>query len=139
MGQLSIYDLTHYANDKKSPGSSYELFGWWELGNLLESPPRNPENRKTRVNVQSWRYKQPSAYSYNAPLLGTIGGASRAILLLDGDSGFSGTRNNIPDSVDNHGSEGGNVSFCDGHAEFVSARPDSKYIQMIYLGTDYDP
>jgi len=63
----------------------------------------------------------------------------RACLFLDGDSGYAGTRNNIPDPVDNHGVDGGNVSFCDGHAEFVSARPESKYIQMIYLATDADP
>jgi prepilin-type processing-associated H-X9-DG protein len=60
-------------------------------------------------------------------------------MFLDGDSGYAGTRNNIPDPIDNHGSAGGNVSFCDGHVQFISARPESKYILMIYLATDADP
>jgi prepilin-type processing-associated H-X9-DG protein len=60
-------------------------------------------------------------------------------MFLDGDDGYLGTRNNIPDPIDNHGADGGNVSFCDGHAEFVSAKPESKYILMIYLATDADP
>jgi prepilin-type processing-associated H-X9-DG protein len=60
-------------------------------------------------------------------------------LFLDEDAAYLGTRSNIPDPVDNHGADGGTISFCDGHAEFVSARPVTKYITVIYLGTDADP
>jgi prepilin-type N-terminal cleavage/methylation domain-containing protein/prepilin-type processing-associated H-X9-DG protein len=134
-GPLVLRDLLVYAGNKLyTPGSSYELFGWWaDYG-----PPPGPLP-KTQANVLAWVYHYTSHYTNNWAFKGTVAGASRACLFLDGDSGYLGTRNNIPDPVDNHGADGGNVSFCDGHAEFISARPDSKYIQMIYLGTDCDP
>ena len=134
-GPMVLRDLRIYAGNKTyTPGSSYELFAWWaDYG-----PPPAPLP-KTQANVVSWVYHFKSSYTNNWGFLGTVAGASRACLFLDGDSGYLGTRNNIPDPVDNHGADGGNVSFCDGHAEFMSARPDSKYIQMIYLGTDCDP
>jgi prepilin-type N-terminal cleavage/methylation domain-containing protein/prepilin-type processing-associated H-X9-DG protein len=134
-GNLVLDDLTHFATSKKSPGSSYELFGWW--GAAGRTPPVT--KRKTQANVQSWKYEAASAYPYMAKYLGDKAGPHRAILFLDGDGGYLGTRNNIPDPVDNHGADGGNISFCDGHAEFVSAKPDTKYITVIYLGTDADP
>jgi prepilin-type N-terminal cleavage/methylation domain-containing protein/prepilin-type processing-associated H-X9-DG protein len=134
-GPLVLRDLRIYAGNKTYiPGSSYELFAWWaDYG-----PPPGP-CPKTQANVLSWVYQYTSKYDYNHSYKGAPAGASRACLFLDGDSAYLGTRSNIPDPVDNHGADGANVSFCDGHAEFVSARPDSKYIQMIYLATDCDP
>jgi prepilin-type N-terminal cleavage/methylation domain-containing protein/prepilin-type processing-associated H-X9-DG protein len=134
--EVSLYDLTYYAGSKLHvPGSSYEVFGYWGYS----SSTSYPTARKTRANVLSWVYRYPSSYPYNKGWLGSPANPGRACMFLDGDSGYAGTRNNIPDPVDNHGKDGGNVSFCDGHAEFVSARPESKYIQMIYLATDADP
>ena len=137
--EIGLYDLSYYAGSKlKVPGSSYEVFGWW--GYTYGSPKgKFPTERKTRSNVQSWVYHYPSDYSYCKSAVGTPAGPSKACMFLDGDSGYAGTRNNIPDPIDNHGNSGGNVSFCDGHVEFVSARPESKYILMIYLATDADP
>ncbi len=134
-GRITLADLTYFATSKKNPGSSYEVFSWW--GYTYGS--RYPSARKSRSNVQAWVYQYPSTYAYNRSLVGTVAGPSRACLFLDGDSGFAGTRNNIPDPVDNHGADGGNISFCDGHVEFVSAKPVSKYITAIYLATDADP
>ena len=134
--EVSLYDLTYYAGSKLHvPGSSYELFGFWGYS----SSSSYPTARKTRANVLSWVYRYPSAYSFCKGWVGSPANPGRACMFLDGDSGYNGTRNNIPDPVDNHGKDGGNVSFCDGHAEFVSARPESKYITMIYLATDADP
>jgi prepilin-type N-terminal cleavage/methylation domain-containing protein/prepilin-type processing-associated H-X9-DG protein len=137
---VHVYDLTYYAGSKTHvPGTSYEIFGFWGYSSYGPTGPY-PSMRKTRSNVQSWTYHwRSSLYPYVNGYIGTVGGPSRACMFLDGDSGYSGTRNNIPDPIDNHGAAGGNVSFCDGHAEFVSARPDSKYITMIYLATDADP
>jgi prepilin-type N-terminal cleavage/methylation domain-containing protein/prepilin-type processing-associated H-X9-DG protein len=134
--EVGLYDLSYYAGSKLHvPGSSYEVFGFW--GYSYNSP--YPTARKTRANVQSWVYHYPSAYPYCKTWMGSPANPGRACMFLDGDSGYAGTRNNIPDPIDNHGADGGNVSFCDGHAEFVSAKPESKYILMIYLATDADP
>ena len=137
---IHVYDLTYYAGSKfEVPGSSYEIFGFWGYSSYAGSSVY-PSARKTRDNVQSWKYHwKSSLYPYNNSFIGTVGGPSKACMWLDGDDGYMGTRNNIPDPVDNHGADGGNVSFCDGHAEFVSAKPVSKYITMIYLATDADP
>ena len=135
IGEISLYDLSYFAPSKKNPGSSYELFGWWGYTDNRTYP----NARKTRTNVLNWVYKYPSSYPYCRGYVGSVAGASRAWLFLDGDDGFQGTRNNIPDPIDNHGADGGNISFCDGHVEFVSAKPERKYITSVYLGTDADP
>jgi prepilin-type processing-associated H-X9-DG protein len=132
---MVLRDLLRYAGNKTTYGASYELFGWW--GDLGKQPPKPAA--KTQANVASWVYQFTSIYTNNLPYKGSVAGASRACLFLDGDSAYLNTRGNIPDSVDNHGADGGNISFCDGHAEFVSARPDTRYITVIYLGTDADP
>jgi prepilin-type processing-associated H-X9-DG protein len=126
--------LYEYAGSKlREPGTSYELFGWWGYGS-------DPKQRKTKTNVQTWTYKYTSSrYTYCNSYVGSTAGPTRACLFLDGDDAWAGTRNNIPDPIDNHGADGGNVSFADGHAEFISAKPESKYILMIYLATDADP
>ncbi|SPE51461.1 Type II secretory pathway pseudopilin PulG-like protein (fragment) [Verrucomicrobia bacterium] len=136
LGNVALYDLSYYAGNKlRVPGSSYEVFGYWGYS----SSTTYPTARKTRSNVLSWVYQYPSAYPYCRSYMGNVAGPSRACMFLDGDDGWAGTRNNIPDPIDNHGADGGNVSFCDGHAEFISAKPEWKYILMIYLATDADP
>jgi len=137
-GPLVLRDLRAIAANKTTYGMSYELFAWW--GD--QGKPTPVPAAKTQANVQSWMYQFNSKFPYNAGYKGMTAGASRACLFLDGDSGYQGTRtdvSNFPDPIDNHGADGGNISFCDGHAEFVSARPDIKYITVIYLGTDADP
>ena len=133
-GPLVLRDLINHAENKTKYGMSYELFAWW--GDYGPPPAPLP---KTQGNVGTWVYKYTSSYTNNLGYKGTVAGASRACLFLDADMGYLGTRSNIPDPVDNHGADGGNISFCDGHAEFVSAKPNSKYITAIYLGTDADP
>ncbi len=134
-GPLVLRDLLKYAGNKTyTPGSSYELFAWW-----ADYGPAPGPLPKTQANVQTWVYQYTSRYSFNLGYKGSRAGPSLACLFLDGDSAYLNSRGNIPDPVDNHGADGGNISFCDGHAEFVSARPDTKYIQTIYLATDCDP
>jgi prepilin-type N-terminal cleavage/methylation domain-containing protein/prepilin-type processing-associated H-X9-DG protein len=135
-GKIILRHLYLHAQTKLFvPGTSYELFAWW--GDLGKSPPT--ATLKTRSNVQSWSYQFTSTYPYNSGFKGTPAGPSRACLFLDQDDGYAGSRGNIPDPIDNHGADGANISFCDGHAEFVSARPNTKFITAIYLGTDADP
>ena len=59
-------------------------------------------------------------------------------IIYDADDAGAGTppRNNngdYPDPGDNHGTEGGNVVFCDGHATFVK---QGKYLESFFRGTD---
>ena len=137
-GPMVLRDLRAYAGNKTlKPGSSYELFAWW--GDYGPPPAPLP---KSLANVQSWVYQYTSKFPYNLGYKGTKAGPSRACLFLDGDSAYQSTRTdvyNFPDPIDNHGADGGNISFCDGHVEFVTARPDTKYITTIYLATDADP
>jgi prepilin-type N-terminal cleavage/methylation domain-containing protein/prepilin-type processing-associated H-X9-DG protein len=133
-GPLVLRDLRQYAGNKTYvPGSSYELFGWWADNMPTRVTP------KTKSNVLIWTYEWTSVWTNNVGLKGSRASADRACLFLDGDSAYLGTRGNIPDPVDNHGADGANVSFCDGHAEFVSARSLDHWVQMIYLATDADP
>jgi prepilin-type processing-associated H-X9-DG protein len=118
------------------PGSSYELFGWWGYS---PGSTTYPSAIKSKANVMSWTYHWQSYFPYCRGYIGGVAGASRACLYLDEDNAWGGTRNNIPDPIDNHGAYGGTISFCDGHVEFVSARPEKKYITAIYLATDADP
>ena len=62
-------------------------------------------------------------------------------IIYDADDAGAGdpTRKNgdYPDTGDNHGTEGGNVVFCDGHAAFVK---QNKYLESFFRGTDeYHP
>jgi prepilin-type N-terminal cleavage/methylation domain-containing protein/prepilin-type processing-associated H-X9-DG protein len=133
--RITLDDLTHQAKSSKTDnGTSYEVFSWWGY-----TGGAYPNARKTRSNVQSWVYRYPSFFAYNRSYVGTVAGPSRACMFLDSDTAFAGTRSNIPDPIDNHGADGGNISFCDGHVEWVSAKPVSKYITAIYLSTDADP
>jgi prepilin-type N-terminal cleavage/methylation domain-containing protein/prepilin-type processing-associated H-X9-DG protein len=135
-GPMVLRDLLKHAVNKNfNPGTSYELFGWW--GDLGKQPP--VPAAKTQANVQSWVYQFDSLHPYNQGYKGTKSNPTLACLFLDEDSGFNSTRSNIPDSVDNHGADGANISFCDGHVRFVTAREESKFVQAIYLATDADP
>ena len=135
IGERSLDDLRDFALSKKSPGSSYECFGWWGYS----SGSAGLNARKTRSNVTTWVYHYNPFYPYCRGYKGSVASPSHAWLFLDGDGGYAGTRNNIPDPIDNHGADGGNISFCDGHVEFVSGHPESKYILSLYLGCDSDP
>jgi len=134
LGELSLLDLTYFALSKKNPGSSYEVFGYWGYSS---DPPNSA--RKTAANVLTWAYRYHPYYPYGRGYRGTIAGPSRAWLFLGGGRSYKKTHNNIHDPIDNHGAAGGNISFCDGHVEFVSGRPESKYILSLYLGCDTDP
>jgi prepilin-type N-terminal cleavage/methylation domain-containing protein/prepilin-type processing-associated H-X9-DG protein len=138
-GNSELRDLqAHALNKRLNPGTSYELFGWWGYSSINSAS--FPSKIKTKANVMSWTYHWYSSLNYiKGAYIGTAAGASRACLFLDEDDGYQNSRNNIPDPIDNHGADGGSVSFCDGHVEFVRAKPESKYVTMIYLATDADP
>lgn len=94
-------------------GHSYELFGYWHSRQTRHLPVP----QKSLKTVLSYAHKN-DASAIGIPV-GTVAGPSRTWLLLDGDD-FPD--NNYPDAADNHGTAGINVTFCDGHSEWVSQK-----------------
>lgn len=120
-GRLQLEDLRDFAVDKRSPGASYELFGFMNANGtntttiILDGAPVQVRGiKKTLASVQNHVHRS-SAFGLN----GIIAGPSRIWLLVDADSGAVG-HNNYPDRGDNHGDRGSNVAFCDGHVEWVA-------------------
>jgi len=129
-----LRDLDHLAPNKETPGYSYENFSWWRY----EGPAKNGypheatgvyagysanQARKTEARVGTRKHKSNEGLG----LTGQIAGPSRTWLSLDADnkSNPNNKINNYPDPGDNHGADGANANFCDGHAEWV--REKGKY------------
>jgi prepilin-type N-terminal cleavage/methylation domain-containing protein/prepilin-type processing-associated H-X9-DG protein len=117
-GVLILEDLSHYAHDPNSPGSSYEVYGFMNytgtnFSEIMIDGVANqvPGVRKTLLTVQNY------VHHFDAfGLKGTSPGPAGIWLLLDGDDSVG----NNPAYGGNHGRTGLNVAFCDGHIEFVT-------------------
>jgi prepilin-type processing-associated H-X9-DG protein len=72
--------------------------------------------KKTQPRVLAYRIKNASGW------VGTMPGPTRIFLPYDADDGKPSGSNNYPDRVDNHGADGSNFLFCDGHAGWVARR-----------------
>lgn len=64
--------------------------------------------------------------------LGQGGGPSQFWLIYDAADPARKKRD-YPDPRDNHANDGGNITFCDGHAEWV---PQKKYLESFFGGCD---
>ena len=85
------------------------------------------QHRKTESRVAS----RPHYSNEGLGLKGSIPGPSRTWLSLDADNKFNPQNliNDYPDKGDNHGADGANANFCDGHAEWV--REKGKYYLVL--------
>lgn len=138
--QGGLLDLETFALNKNAFGYSYENFSWWRRGptagndvfphEATDGTTSNNQSRKTENRVQS---RQHTKSVDGLGLQGQVPGPSKTWLTLDGDnlsSSDATTRpNNYPDPSDNHGAEGANANFCDGHAEWV--REKGKYYLIL--------
>lgn len=125
-----LKDLQKFAPSKDAFGYSYENFSWWRY----EGPAKNGyshestgpgsngalsqnQARKTESRVASRRHRSNEG---RVPR-DLIAGPSRTWLTLDGDDRFNPGNliNDYPDKGDNHGADGANANFCDGHVEWV--------------------
>ena len=128
----NLSDNAPNGREDTSGGHSYEVAGFLHGQQL--SVTNAVGVRKTQKSVVSYVYTstQPSY-----PKLAPTGRASPASiwLIYDADDVGGSNRPNgdFPDEGDNHGRLGGNIAFCDGHAEWV---PRRKYLQSFILGTD---
>ena len=121
-GEVNYVDLFKFAKDKKAPGYSYENFSWWRYPEEV----KKTENR-VAVRPHSWN---------NLGLKGMIPGPSGTFLIVDGDDKFNPDPraiNDYPDVTDNHGAEGANGMFTDGHAQWIRVR---NYLMVRELSTD---
>jgi type II secretory pathway pseudopilin PulG len=130
-----VIDLQHFADDKNSKGYSYENFAWWRRetsGAEQTDGTSGFQQRKTESRVQTRKHRSADTLD-QIYMKDHVPGPSKTFLTLDGDNLFVSnptTRpNNYPDPGDNHGADGANANFCDGHAEWV--REKAKYYHII--------
>jgi prepilin-type N-terminal cleavage/methylation domain-containing protein/prepilin-type processing-associated H-X9-DG protein len=113
-------------------GHSYEVAGYFAGQNGGITSTANI--RKTQRTANSHNYingTQGGRYSFSGAV-----GASRTWVMYDADDrdALTGRPNeDFPDAGDNHGVDGANVVFGDGHAEWVIRK---KYVGSFIQGTD---
>jgi prepilin-type N-terminal cleavage/methylation domain-containing protein/prepilin-type processing-associated H-X9-DG protein len=126
--------LMENATGKDAPlGHSYEVAGFFR-GVNGSSTANGVNTRKTESTISSYTYKQAQlGTKYN--FLGRRASPSDVWVLYDADDPGGADRPNqdYPDAGDNHGVEGANIVFGDGHAEWVR---QNKYVGSFIMGTD---
>ena len=127
--------LNNAPGNNGTNGHSYEVAGYFAGQNgSTVGGPFNVNERKTQKTVMSRIYRTPQGGTrYN--VLGQQASPSVVWILYDEDDVGGTDRQNedFPDPGDNHGAEGGNVIFGDGHAEWVSRK---RYVGSFIRGTD---
>ena len=129
-------DLLNNASGRTGTnGHSYEVAGFFagQNGSTIGGP-YNVNERKTQQTVAVRVYRTPQAGTrYN--FIGQKASPSDVWLIYDEDDAGPGDRPNedFPDPGDNHGIEGGNIVYADGHAGWV---PRKKYVGSFIRGTD---
>ncbi len=128
-----VQDLRENAPGKAGAyGHSYEVAGFFRGNNDAAATGYN--TRKTQSSVASYNYKQAQnggKYNY----VGLPASPSSVWIIYDEDDpgGTDRPNQDYPDPGDNHGSEGANIVFADGHAEWVLQR---NYVGSFIRGTD---
>ena len=121
---------------KDTYGHSYEVAGYFagSGGNQIGGP-YNVNERKTQRSVISRIYVTPQAGAGKYDFRGQKASPSDVWIIYDADDATGGDRprEDFPDPGDNHGADGGNIVFGDGHAEWVSSK---KYVGSFIRGTD---
>ena len=132
------------AGSKTGRGTSYEVSGFINGNNSTAATATwTPNVRKTQNVAASYVYQNLLSYTVKGRILtfnlrGQKASPSSMWLIYDGDDAIAYpagkvSNNDYPDIIDNHGAEGGNVIFCDGHAEWV---PQLRYPTLFAYGTE---
>jgi prepilin-type N-terminal cleavage/methylation domain-containing protein len=127
-----IYDLKYKAGAAPQPvvaggsrqserGHSYEVFGCWHNGTPQNSSnPNSYYQRKTLRTINTYAHYHPGRPDF----IGRVFGASQTFLMIDTMEVRSALntnyKENFPNPVDSHGSDGGHAVFADGHGEWIA-------------------
>lgn len=115
------YKRRQSQSDLDVRGTSYEIYGFMNNDGGISTKHfyygqtvTTAGIKKSERTVQGYTHK-------NRPfgLQGHRIGPTQIWLIFDGDREGPGAIGNYPDKNDNHGEQGGNILFCDGHVEFV--------------------
>ena len=117
VGVVQVQDLSHLRNNAASAadasgGHSYEIFNWF-------GPAQYPDGTVIPGNLTMLSQSNPNYRNYLMTQK-NVKKPSETFLILDVDEGVGGSRNNWPDPADNHGADGLNLGFADGHAQWVT-------------------
>lgn len=127
-------DLVAPAKNATEPaGHSYEIFGWYSGlavypdGTVIDGTAKGTVNNQLGLQPGTAGY-MPGNPKINdvAKRLGKLINATSTILILDSDQDSStdhNKMNNWPEAHNNHGKDGVNIGFGDGHVEFVQRGP----------------
>lgn len=113
-------------------GHSYEVAGFFR-GQNGTSTANFYNGRKKQSTVNSYTYRQSQLGGAKYNFIGRRASPSDVWLIYDADDPVNGSNQDYPDPVDNHGADGANVVFADGHAEWIK---QVNYIRSFILGTD---
>jgi prepilin-type N-terminal cleavage/methylation domain-containing protein len=119
VGVVQVPDVSDLRNnaahtEDTTGGHSYEIFNWF-------GPATYPDGvvipgRLTDLSQSA----NPIGFRKYLMTTKNVRKAAETFLILDGDEGYGGTRNNWPDPIDNHGADGICLGFADGHAVFAT-------------------
>jgi prepilin-type processing-associated H-X9-DG protein len=132
-GEAVLQDLVVPAANGRAPfGHSYEVFGWYSAG-LWPDGTGIDGSDLGGVNAQLGFFPGQPGYQASNPQtsdvakrLGRLHSPTTTILILDSDQDSStdvNRMNNWPEAHNNHGPDGVNMGFADGHVEFIPRGP----------------
>jgi prepilin-type processing-associated H-X9-DG protein len=114
-----------------SYGHSYEVAGFF-AGDSTHSPAGNVNTRKTQKTSVGYLYRTTQGNPHINPA-GRLSSISDVWIVYDEDDPVGTDPGDFPGPPDNHGADGANVVFADGHAEWVRQK---RYPTSFILGTD---
>jgi prepilin-type N-terminal cleavage/methylation domain-containing protein/prepilin-type processing-associated H-X9-DG protein len=116
-------------------GHSYEVTGF--LNARGTGGGTGAKIRKTQSIVAGYTYRLNNATFPAFNFFNQRGGPSDIWIIYDEDDRLSSDprrqNEDYPDAGDNHGADGGNVVFCDGHAAWIKRKA---YLESFFRGTD---
>jgi prepilin-type N-terminal cleavage/methylation domain-containing protein/prepilin-type processing-associated H-X9-DG protein len=128
-GKYYVDLLDNAAGKKGLTGDSYEVAGFFN-GSSLGGGTAVRKTEKSVASYTAWNIQ----YGVTK---GQRFSVSDVWIIYDADDRVASDperqHEDYPDPGDNHGSAGGNVVFCDGHAQWVTQK---NYLRMWALGTD---